>query len=233
MDSELKRIKYPRTFNLPFSQSDSSDDVWFENTSFFEGKEIVMLEKADGECTSIYPDGYVHARSIDTDHHPSRTWIKKFAAQFAHDIPKKMRICGENVFAYHSIFYTELPSYFLTFGIYELDKCLSWDETEELCSLLGLETVPLIYRGIWDEKLIREKWNGKGAYPTYGSSIINPKYPKDFKPCLAEGYVIRLVDSFDISQFQKSVGKYVRKNHVSTSVHWMSEKVVPNLLKTD
>ena len=33
----------------------------------------------------------------------------------------------------------------------ELNVCLSWDETEEWAQRLGLVTVPVLYRGIWDE----------------------------------------------------------------------------------
>ena len=230
MQSELKRYKYSRSFHLPWSESSTSDDVWWKDCKLFEGKEVVVTEKIDGECTSVYSDGHVHARSVDTDHHPSRSWVKKFAGQFAHDIPFNMRVCGENVFAYHSIFYTDLPSYFLVFGIYEGDNCLSWPDTEAWCELLGLNTVPVIYRGIWDEKLIREKWVGKGAFPTYSSSVPIPKFPDDFKPCSAEGYVVRLSSSFKTSDFSKSLAKMVRENHVQTDAHWMERKVIPNLL---
>ena len=126
----MKRTKYPRTFNLPWSGSESSDDVWWKNCTNFEDKEVVITEKMDGECTTIYPDCHVHARSIDTVHHPSRSWIKSLAARIAHDIPEGYRICGENVFAWHSVFYTELPTYFFVYGIYEGEKCLSWDEVD-------------------------------------------------------------------------------------------------------
>jgi hypothetical protein len=231
----MKRTKYPRTFNLPWSESNSSDDVWWKDCSLFEGREVVVTEKQDGECTSVYPDGHVHARSIDSHHHPSRSWVKQLAGQIAHDIPQGCRICGENLYAYHSIFYTGLPSYFLVYGVYDGDRCLSWAETEEVCELLGLCTVPVIYKGLWDEKLIRDLWTGKGAYPTYEGrdcfGLLRPKFPDDFSPCVAEGYVVRLADSFPYSEFSKSCAKYVRAEHVKTSSHWMERAPIPNLLK--
>ncbi len=235
MESEQNKtqyVKYPRTFHLPFSQSNSSDDVWWKDCSLFEGKEVVISEKIDGESCSIYPDGHVHARSLDTDNHPSRTWIKRMAGEFSFNIPANHRICGENVYAYHSIFYTDLPSYFLAFGIYDgNNNCLSWQETEDICEILGLHTVPVIYKGIWSEKLIRNLWTGKGAYPTYRTSELQPEFPKDFVPCDAEGYVVRFAESFHYDQFSKSCAKMVRKNHVTTDQHWMERKPVPNLLK--
>jgi hypothetical protein len=231
--------KYPRTRSTSWSQSNSSDDVWLKDcagsgkeSAWFEGREVVVTEKLDGECTTIYPDGEVHARSLDTSHHPSRSWIKRFAATFAHDIPEGFRICGESVYAYHSIFYTDLPSYFFVYGIYDkANFCIAWDEVEELCKLLGLETVPVIYRGLWDEKKIRELWTGKGRFPTYETEAEYPKFPEDFKPCEAEGYVVRLVQHFHYLDFRNCVGKMVRANHVKSAQNWMQKPVVPNLLK--
>lgn len=231
MSSEINRIKYPRTMNLPFSDSNSSDDVWWKDCKQFEGLEVVVSEKLDGECSTIYPDATTHARSIDSKHHPSRSWLKQYAATFAHDIPKGCRICGENMFAYHSIFYAELPSYFLVFGAYnEENWCLSWDETEEICEMLGVHMVPVIYRGIWDEKLIRSLWTGKGTYPTFKPKVANPTFPVDFEPCVAEGYVVRVAHGFPHSEFKSFAAKYVRPNHVTTSAHWMEQAVLPNLI---
>ena len=93
----MERIKYPRTKNLPWSQSNSSDDVWWSDTSLFDGQEVVVTEKMDGECTTIYADGYVHARSVDSKHHPSRSWIKALAANLHPMIPSDWRVCGENI----------------------------------------------------------------------------------------------------------------------------------------
>ena len=229
----MKRTKYPRTFNLPWSGSESSDDVWWKNCTNFEDKEVVITEKMDGECTTIYPDCHVHARSIDTVHHPSRSWIKSLAARIAHDIPEGYRICGENVFAWHSVFYTELPTYFFVYGIYEGEKCLSWDEVEDICELLGLETVPVLYRGVWDEKLIQKIWNGKGTFPTFSATSENPIYPDDFVPCEAEGYVVRITEEFPYSEFREHCAKHVRPNHVQTDQQWMLRPVIPNLLAED
>jgi hypothetical protein len=60
-----------------------------------------------------------------------------------HDIPLGWRVCGENVFAKHSIYYDKLPSYFLVFSIWDENNfSLNWEEVEGLCELLGFYTVP-------------------------------------------------------------------------------------------
>lgn len=227
----MSYTKYPRTMNFHWSDSNSSDDVWWKDAQVFEGKEVVVTEKMDGECTSIYKD-HVHARSLDSGHHPSRTMVKVLQGKIGYEIDEGWRICGENVRAFHSILYTDLPSYFLCFGIYDANNlCISWDETEEICQLLELDTVPVLYRGIWDEKLIRGMWTGKGRFPTFVNFGEKPKWPDTFVPGIAEGYVVRLASSFPYGEFRECVAKYVRPNHVTTSQHWMKQEMIPNLLK--
>ncbi len=225
--------KYPRTPHLPWSISATSDDVWSDAN--FVDQEVIVTEKMDGECTTMYSD-HIHARSISSNHHPSRSWVKQLHASIQKDIPQGWRICGENLFAYHSILYTDLPSYFMCFGIYD-DKntCLSWDDTVDLCTMLGLETVPVIYRGKYDEYVIRNIWQEIGsAFPVWETQKPNPISVDDFDSLSGrgEGYVVRSATSFTYDDFAVNVAKYVRANHVKPdSGHWASKTVFPNLLK--
>ena len=209
------RCKYPRTFHLPGSPGATSDDKVLPSVEHFVGRRVVVTEKADGENTSLYSDGYSHARSMDSAHHESRAWVKALAATLIGNLPDGWRVCGENMYARHSIGYDRLPSYFLVFAIYDQNnRCLSWDETVEWCALLGLEHVPVLYDGEWDEDAIKALWEGKSAFGDEG-----------------EGYVVRVADAFDYEHFPTSCGKWVRKGHVQTDQHWMSQAVVPNKLQ--
>ena len=117
------KIKYSRTPHLPFSQSITSDDKKLISVDHFIGKEIIMSEKRDGENSSLYRD-YNHARSLDSSDHISQHWLKGLSIRY--DIPEDCRICGENLYAKHSIHYTNLESYFEVFSIWnEKNDCLS------------------------------------------------------------------------------------------------------------
>lgn len=213
LDKFITYVKYGRTMHLPWSQSVNKDDRVLPNTKQFEGKYVVVTEKKDGENTSMYPD-YIHARSIDSKGHPSRDWVKNLWSNIRHDIPQGHRLCGENLYAQHSIRYEELESYFLLFSVWdEGNVCLSWKDTVEWAELLGLKTVPVLYEGIYDEGLIKSLWD-------------------ESKWGTMEGYVVRLGDSFHYSEFTKSVGKFVRKDHVQTTKHnWQTQRVIPNKLR--
>lgn len=206
-------IKYPRTYHCPWSPGGTRDDRVLGSMDHFVGRKVVVTEKMDGENTTIYRN-HTHARSTSSSSHPSRNWVKALQGRLSHSIPEGWRICGENLFARHSIAYRRLSSYFLCFSIWnEENICLDWDSTVEWCQLLEIEHVPVIWTGIYDEKAIRSAWS-----PQNGEEE-------------SEGYVIRLFDSFAYEDFEESVAKYVRAGHVQTDTHWMFDKIVPNGLK--
>ena len=211
----VKHVKYPRSFHLPWSESLTKDDRMMSSVEQFIGQEIIVSEKMDGENTTFYND-HIHARAIDSGSHPSRTWVKRIHAQIAHEIPDGWRIVGENLQAKHSILYTSLPSYFMMFAMFDnKGLCLSWDEIVEWAKLLELEVVPLLYRGIYDESIVKSCFTG-------------------ISKCGGEqeGYVIRLAKKFPVSTFHKSIGKFVRKNHVQTVEHnWLNKSFEENKLR--
>lgn len=210
LDLYTNRVKYQRTFHMPWSEGINDDDKALSGMDHFEGQEVVLTLKMDGENTTMYQD-YLHARSIDGRSHPSRDWVKNFHSQIAWMIPDNFRIVGENLFAQHSIEYQGLPSYFLGFQVWENLTCLSYDETLEYFKLLGIEPVVELWRGIYDEKAIRE------AQQNLDLSV-------------EEGTVLRVTRAFGYGEFRQCVAKQVRKGHVETSKHWIHKAIVPNSL---
>lgn len=205
----LKR-KYPRTWHLPFSLGITRDDKIHTDISFFEKREIVISEKMDGESCTMMNDS-IFARSVDSADHPSRHWVKGLWGSFRHDIPDGWKICGENLYATHSLHYTNLSSYFMVFSIWdENDICLSWDDTVTLCDYLRLDTVPVLWRGVFNEEHIKS------------FKVDTEKQ---------EGFVVRVAEAFPFEDFDKCVAKWVRKGHVTSDEHWMYKKIIPNELK--
>jgi hypothetical protein len=204
------RTKYPRTPHLPYSRTLGDDDRVLEDTFHLRGREVVVTVKMDGENTSLYRDGF-HARSLDSRHHPSRDWIARFHGALAHDIPEGWRVCGENLFAKHAIAYSSLPSFFLGFSVWnERNTALGWDDTLEFFALLGIESVPVVYRGPFED-----------AHMTSLIEALDTE--RD------EGLVVRLAGPIDYGDFGRCVAKWVREGHVAaSSEHWMTKALVPN-----
>lgn len=163
--------------------------------------------------SSIYKN-YFHARSLTDDSHASRDWLKNFASGFQYDIPDGWRVCGENLFAEHSIHYKNLKTYFYGFAIWnERNICLSWNDTLEWFGLLGIEPVPIIYQGIYNEEIIKKLYK-----PMFENNEM-------------EGWVIRLQNEFNFNNFRRSVAKYVRKDHIrNVKHHWKQQQIIKNEL---
>ena len=83
-----------------------------------------------------------------------------------------------------------------------------------LCGALGVETVPVLFRGMWSEALL--------------ARLI-----AEIDTERQEGFVIRRADAFTVERFQTSLAKWVRAGHVVSATHWRTAPLVPNGLKGD
>ncbi|AOG03222.1 RNA ligase family protein (plasmid) [Bosea sp. RAC05] len=221
-------VKYPKTWHMESSPGVGRGDRVLRDLSAFIGQRVIGTEKRDGECTTMYPD-HIHARSLDSRHHPSRDWIKGFWNAIRSDIPHDFRVCGENTYAVHSIRYEALPTWFEGFSVWnERNEALSWDETLEYFDLIGsssglsITPVPVFYDGIFDLDAIHEAWEKLLAADRAQAALTG-------QPVQArEGYVVRTAAGFRYRDFRNHVAKWVRAGHVQTDSHWMHGEIVPN-----
>lgn len=204
------RVKYPSTPHLPWSPGLQNDDRVIRDLKGFLGREVVVTEKLDGENTSLYR-GDLHARSLDTRPHPSRTWVKAERGRFGHEIPDGWRLCGENVYAVHSLRYDDLAGYFYLFSVWD-DHNVSrpWDEVRAWAARLDVPTPRELYRGVWDEAALR-------------AIHVDPER--------MEGYVGRVTGEIPFAEFGTRMAKWVRRGHVQTDQHWLSRPVEANGLR--
>jgi hypothetical protein len=217
--------KYPRTPHLPFSRSVTSDDITGTNWVFLqEGSEVVVTEKMDGECTTLYHDRF-HARSMDSMYHPSRSWVANLWGNVRWQLPPWRRLVVENVYAEHSIRYDQLPTF--AYGITVIDllndegqgsmsgtpTVLAWDSILEVFSEVGITPVPTLYRGKTSLAHLRSLF-------------------KTLDTSRQEGLVVRTAGSFLEEDFGKNVGKAVRVGHVTTSEMWIKNWKPNSMAKT-
>lgn len=205
--------KYPRTAHFNFSEGATSDDKIMKNSNIFIGKTVVITEKMDGENTTIYRD-YYHSRSLDSKHREYHSYLlTKILPLIQYQIPNNWRLCGEYLYAKHSIKYNDLEDYFLLFSIWnENNNCLNWEDTKKFSELLGLKTVPELYIGKFDEELVK-------------------KLAKEIVLKGGEGLVVRNFNSFNYDEFSNNIAKFVRANHVQTENNWANTTIEKNELK--
>jgi hypothetical protein len=210
------KVKYARTPHLPWSPGLSNpNERMIESFDAFVGSEVVVTAKMDGENTTLYRND-LHARSLDYSPHSSRSMLKAFWASIAHDIPEGWRVCVENLYAKHSIYYKHLPAWWLGLSVWnDRNMCLPWEETLEWFELLGIKPCPTLYRGIYNDLL------------KYKSHL----YKSELNGDPLEGYVVRLTRGFHYREFRHCVAKYVREGHVQTNEHWSRSQIIANQLE--
>lgn len=203
--------KYGRTYHLQMSPGASGDDKIISSLNGLTVTDLVVTEKMDGENTTIYAGG-TYARSPDSRYHPSRDWMKAFAAGVSPQLGREERIVGENLYARHSIAYESLPSYFMAFAWIVGDEVQAWDLTLARLNELGITPVPTLYRGPFIPGLFEE-------------------LAVSIDTLSQEGFVVRVATSFREAEMPFRMAKFVRADHVRSEKHWMNTAVVPNRLR--
>lgn len=197
-------VKYPRTPHLPFSPGATSDDKYASPETIAHlssGIELLVTEKLDGGNMS-FSRSCSYSRSLDSGTHSWDTKAKAKWAEIRWDIPEGWRISGESLHARRSVAYDNLPDIYLVFGIWdETNTLLDWDSTVEFAELLGLKTVPVLYRGT----------DYKKAVTAWG---------KEKDTTSSEGFVVRSAGRIHYDDFAGNFAKWVRPNHVTTTAAW-------------
>lgn len=206
----MNKYKYGRTPHLPYSEGVGDDDRKLESDEhFYNMNQVVVTVKMDGENTTVYPDGTFHARSLDSIHRDYHSWLLRDIQNWSYKLPEGCRVCGEYLYAKHSIRYDNLPSYFMCFSIWNEEKCLSWKKTKEIAEALGICMVTELFIGNYNKDYIKY----------LAENIVKTGQ---------EGLVVRNVDEYSIDAMGMNIAKYVRKDHVQTDQHWSLQKIEVN-----
>jgi len=212
--------KYPRSFHLPWSPGGTSDDKRLADVTPLVGAQLVITEKCDGSNLT-YTSKAVFSRShAGPPAHPSFDLAKATHGRIRHLVSEGLSVFCEYCYAVHSIEYAELPSYSLVFGVRDDARALwwDWDMVAAQAADLGLPTVPVLFRGaVASARELEELTTQLAALPSaFGGQ--------------REGVVVRLAGAFPEAAFAVSLGKWVRRGHVTTDEHWLHQAIRPQRL---
>lgn len=135
-------------------------------------------------------------------------------------IDQNLIVCGENLFAIHSIEYSNLQDFFYVYHIVDgnSNTFIDYDDMVQWATTHNMLVVPEVYRGTipslqWLEKFMADEL----------------KKPSNLGG-VKEGFVVRVKSAFPVEDFSKHVFKYVRKGHVATpEKHWSKSWVAAKL----
>jgi hypothetical protein len=181
---------------------------------------LVITEKCDGSNLT-YTRTAVFSRSHSgPPGHPSFDLAKATHARIAHELSLGLSLFCEYCYAVHSITYDALPDYSLVFGARDdrQGRWWDWDMVVAQAADLGLPTVPELHRGsVSTARELEALTLSLAAQP---SAFGGPR----------EGVVVRRAGEFRDADFQRSLAKWVRSDHVTTDEHWMHQNIRPQRL---
>jgi len=251
-------FKYPRTRHLEGSAIQRGDEevevVSFEDLA---GRFLVVEEKLDGANCGIsfaaseqlllqsrghYLMGGPRERQFEL----LKAWAHRHSAALWEILGTRFVMFGEWLFAKHTVFYTDLPHYFLEFDLYDKEAGLFLDTEQRSALLKGasfIASVPVVHRGMMPSCESLRSLLGPSAFIRPGVSHVLREV------CMREGIAPeRVLRQTDLSGLMEGLYvkweedgqvrgrfKYVRGGFVQALLdsdsHWQSRPIVPNQLQ--
>ncbi len=250
--------KYPRTQHLQGSRLQAGDEdlksVPFSNIA---GRHIVVEEKVDGaNCGISFSDSgklqlqsrghYLTGGPREKHFDLFKSWANTFAQPLHQLLGNRYIMYGEWLYAKHTVFYTDLPHYFMEFDIYDQieETFLSTNERKSFCKAVPfVHPVKVLFEGKLNRLEELTDFVGK-------SHFINEHHLDDLKK-LSESQNLRseqIIKETDSTNFMEGLYikveedglvkeryKWVRlgfyQSIADAESHWLDRPIVPNQLK--
>ncbi len=247
--------KYPRTPHIRGSRLQPGDeDLAAVPAESLRGRHLVIEEKIDGANCGISFDagGLLHLQSRghyleggprERQFDLLKMWANSISGALFETLGSRYVMYGEWMYAKHTMFYDQLPHYFLEFDVLdqERDMFLSTPERRRLLDGLPVESVPvlrsegspcelepLIQPSLYKSRQWRETLERQIAATGQTSERVLAE--TDLSP-LAEGLYVKWEEDGQV----KGRYKYVRASFLTAILdsgsHWQSRPILPNLLR--
>lgn len=250
--------KYPRTPHIEGSGLQKGD---FEETVPFQtivNRNLVIEEKMDGANSGIsFTDQgelliqsrghYLTGGPREKHFQLLKTWAHTYAHALWEVLNTRYIMYGEWMFAKHTIFYTQLPHYFLEFDLYDREKQIFLSTTHRrkiLSSLPFVHSVKVLHEGQLSSqkdllKLVQPSQFIDQTQLSSHLARVTQQYGLSFDRALQEtdqtGFMEGLYIKVEEEGIVKERYKYVRPDFLQTLLdsdsHWMNRPIIPNQLQ--
>lgn len=250
--------KYPRTPHIEGSGLQKGDeDLDVVPLREFAGRYLVVEEKMDGanSALSFAANGrlllqsrghYLSGGERERQFHLFKTWAHRYTSELREVLDERYILYGEWLYAKHTIFYTDLPHYFMEFDI--LDKTtgtfLSTARRRELLHRLPfVVSVRVIYEGTIDTLQSLQRLVGPSFFIKREQRPLLARLcaerEMDLARVLAETDTSGLMEGLYLKVEEKGVVqeryKYVRNGFLqavfASESHWMDRPLLPNCIE--
>jgi hypothetical protein len=244
--------KYPRTQHLVGSKNQTGDeDLSLVPFTQIKDRYVVIEEKMDGSnCGISFAEGQLLLQS--RGHYllggPREKQFDLFK-KWSHDnflvlqevLGTRYVMFGEWMYAKHTIYYDQLPAYFMEFDILDIEEN-KWLDTQRRKEMIGsqdITSVKVLFEGILTENILNElitqsHFISDRQYESFQEQILDHRFSPS--RCnretdltgLMEGLYIKVEEEGEV----KGRYKYVRESFLTqvedSMSHWMNRPLIPN-----
>jgi hypothetical protein len=250
-------FKYPRTPHLTGSRLQPGDeDLRCIAAEAVWGRALIVEEKVDGanSAISFEADGtlLLQSRGHYLDGGPRerhfalfKSWATCHQAEFWQVLGARWVMYGEWMYAKHTLFYDDLPHYFLEFDVLDKDtgRFLATAKRRALLRELPVVAAPVLHAGALRsatqlQALVRAS---RFQTPDWRAALqaVCQERKLDFTRALAETDAAGLLEGFyfkiEDDEHVLERFKYVRASYTQTVAdsgsHWLERPLIPNRLR--
>lgn len=255
MDYSIR--KYPRTPHLEGSRLQAGDED-ISRIPFCEiaGERIVVEEKCDGANCGVSFDGdgtlllqsrghYLTGGYSERHYALFKQWANVHRDAFYRVLGARYILYGEWLYAKHTVYYNDLPHYFLEFDVFDRDAGLFLDTASRraLLSVLPVRSVPVLTQGTFSTLSELKGFLGPSRYmrePHLESlrqycseaGLDAEKYcaETDASP-LMEGLYIKVEADGAVQRRMKFVRASYLQGIAEDDTAWLQRTIIPNQLR--
>jgi hypothetical protein len=250
-------FKYPRTHHLQGSRLQPGDeDLDQLPFSALAGRALVVEEKVDGAnaAISFAPDGALRLQSRGhyltggpRERHFDlfKRWANVHRSSLHAVLGARYVVYGEWLYAKHTMFYDQLPHYFLEFDVLDLDdqRFLATDRRRALLAPLAITPVPVVHAGrvrsldeltalVGPSALRSRDWRARLAESAAELGLDGDRVARETDSANEmEGLYIKIEEDGVVQARYKWVRASFLTSVIDSGSHWLTRPIVPNRLR--
>lgn len=252
----MRLVKYPRTHHIEGSRFQIGDEeLDFIPFSQLRDRNLVVEEKMDGANSAISFDASGKMYLQSRGHYLTGGGREKhfdYFKQWAYSYQDVLFSClgsryiafGEWLYAKHTIFYNDLPHYWLEFDVYDRDKheFLSTERRRELLANTPVVPVSVLHNGRLSCLKDLESMLGPSLFIAGNHfddllslceslCLSRETCMKETDPSrLMEGLYIKVEEEGIVKERYKFIRTSFLQTVASSESHWLNRPIVPNQL---
>ncbi len=251
----MRLHKYPRTRHVEGSRLQAGDLADDKPINELRDQHMVVEEKLDGANSAVSFDAegnlllqsrghYLNGGGRERHFALLKTWAAAHAPVFQAVLGHRYVMYGEWMYAKHTVFYDQLPHYFMEFDVLDRENgaFLSTSARRDLLTGLPVMPVPVLYEGAMTSGSRMEELVAPSLYKSmhWRDELLAQAVASGSRPDmvdqqtedsdLAEGLYLKQEEGGEVTGRFKYVRADFHQAIAASDGHWQSRPILPNQL---